>query len=798
MAETAKLALRDRGGEVVGTLEISALPRSSAPEDRTSDPGRRRSEPPIQLREASSYRYVLDWRRFGVVRLEPAELFDRDDSSGRSGRLHTRQNVGDVLVSAISDSDGSVASGALLVKAVKLEHEREYQHMLREIADLAAEAVLQGFAPASTSFEISPSRAPRLLYQQFAILQARLADEELVDAIAEVVHRPQRDWVRETEWRPPGRPLRGGRDVARALTTHGRRVPLRTPVGALKSLPSSIASYRGEETVDTTPNRFVKFALSRWRELAEQLGDILSSRGGAAYGVRGLAAVGGVVETLDEILSGPFFRDVGHLQELPTANQVLLKREGYRQIFSTFALIESSLDLQLELEDAIHPSQRNVASLYEYWTFLKLVDVIGEACGDPEASLRLFQQNGDGLSLGLKRGKESRLRWRISVAGRGLTVCVYFNRSFRATDESEPDGSWSRAMVPDASVLVRPEAGRTRVENERDLDVWLHFDAKYKLDWSSYQFERAASEQEELQTALGEEEQERQASSRRDDLLKMHAYRDAIRRSAGAYVLFPGTPGALEFRQYVELIPGLGAFPLRPGDDSGAAALRRFIADVLLHAADQATAEERHRFWRSRILYEQPSSALERSVDFLDRPPADTPVLLGWVPDEGLWHWTDLMHRYVVRLARDGHGVSVQAEELSAVLVLLSGGGRAVMTERYGAWTLVDENDLKTLHYPRPGDAPGLLCQILPLEKQPTWLSELPSVEHLAQAKNPGEPVLTSWARLMHEAPHPDVRDRARSRTSDPRHDQQGTRGTPLDRPDWGSAPPPTGPHFGR
>ena len=68
---------------------------------------------------------------------------------------------------------------AVLVKAAKLEHEREYQRMLRDIADLAAEAVLQGFAPASTSTAISPSRAPRLLYQQFAILQARLADDEL-------------------------------------------------------------------------------------------------------------------------------------------------------------------------------------------------------------------------------------------------------------------------------------------------------------------------------------------------------------------------------------------------------------------------------------------------------------------------------------------------------------------------------------------------------------------------------------------------------------------------------------------
>ena len=128
--------------------------------------------------------------------------------------------------------------------------------------------------------------------------------------------------------------------------------------------------------------------------------------------MRGTAAVDRVIEGLDDVLSEPFFRQIGRLQELPTSNQVLLKREGYRQIFSTFALIESSLDLRLELDDAIHPSQRNIASLYEYWTFLKLVDVLGVACGDPHAPLTLFEQDGDGLSLGLKRGKQSKLRWR--------------------------------------------------------------------------------------------------------------------------------------------------------------------------------------------------------------------------------------------------------------------------------------------------------------------------------------------------------------------------------------------------
>jgi predicted component of viral defense system (DUF524 family) len=753
-ALTATLLLRDVSGMEVGNLSIAALPRCCAPEDRTTDPTRSRTQPPIQLREASSYRYTLDLPGVSGARLEPAELFDPDDSSAMTGRLHTRQYVGDVAVNAI-DPDGDVLGSAVfLVRAAKLEHEREYQRMLRDIADLAAEAVLQGFAPSTMRTAISASRAPRVLYQQFAILQARLNDEELQDAIAHVVHRPQRGWVLETEWRAAGRPLKGGGDIVRALTAPGRRVRAVVSVASLETLPGSIQSNRSEETVDTVPNRFVKFALTHWRGLAARLADLLRSRSRTAYGVRGAAAVDGVLEALDEVLSEPFFSQIGQLRELPTSNQVLLKSDGYRQIFSTFALIESGLDLRLELDDAIQPSQRNIASLYEYWTFLRLAEIVGSMCGDVRAPLRLFEQDRDGLSLGLKRGTESKLRWDVSVAGRLLGVSVYFNRTFRMTDDHRSDGSWSRSMIPDASVLIRPVTGRTLVESERDLDVWLHFDAKYKLDWASSQFERVRPEREE-EVAREEEDQERIGRSRREDLLKMHAYRDAIRRSAGAYVLFPGSPGRLEFREYVELIPGLGAFPLRPGSDAGLAALRRFFHDVLLHAADQATAEERSRYWQAAIFHESAAPAREQTVDFLRRPPRDTAVLVDHVQDQSLWQWIEQTKQYVVRLGGRGVRITFRAEELAAPLVLLAGGERVAIFERWGPWTIVDQHDLRALQHPDAFEPIALLCELIPIANPPPWLRELQLTDVLARSRIPGEPVLAMWSALVERRARP-------------------------------------------
>ena len=59
------------------------------------------------------------------------------------------------------------------------------------------------------------------------------------------------------------------------------------------------------------------------------------------------------------------------------------------------------------------------------------------------------------------------------------------------------------------------------------------------------------------------EEEEERGMYRRADLLKMHAYKDAIRRTGGAYVLYPGTEDRV-VSGFHEIIPGLGAFAISP------------------------------------------------------------------------------------------------------------------------------------------------------------------------------------------------------------------------------------------
>src|SRR4051794_25013888 len=112
----------------------------------------------------------------------------------------------------------------------------------------------------------------------------------------------------------------------------------------------------------------------------------------------------------------------------------------------------------------------------------------------------------------------------------------------------------------------------------------------------------------------------------------MHAYRDAIRRSAGAYVLYPGNEQREPFTAYHEILPGLGAFVLRPGPGGavGVTELDRFLANAIDHLADRASQHERSRFW-STVIHRPRAVARprDRRLPALPVPPSDALVLCG-------------------------------------------------------------------------------------------------------------------------------------------------------------------------
>ena len=747
--QSIQLALRSREGEVCGELLIASLPNR---QDVISARGE------VALREGATYRYEI--QKIGgatSVDVEPRELFDPDDASCKRGRLSPGQAVGRLRIQVVDPTTLLVGTADIDVLAIKLDHETEYRQMLTDISAFAAEAALQGFAP--SLLDVTPSELPaELLYLRFAMIAAYLQDPAFEAAIARVTSQPHRTWLSEQENRPVGSPFPSGAAFRRAILAPGRRVPWDGGPATLTSLPAALNRDRTEASVDNSANQFVKFALERWRAVATELLDALSRPSQTVETGplrRGRQTAADIAAELDEYLAHPIFRDVSSLRRMPTSDQVLLKRAGYRDIFRTFAMTESGPTVHLErgeLSDVFAASQRNVATLYEFWCFLALVSSLGRVCGE-DRTTQVFTAARDGLSMTMRSGNASKISWSVRQGGRPLRVEAFFNRTFAGADDQ--NGSWSQAMRPDCSLRIRPEGSTPSRVLMQDLEVWLHFDAKYRIDNLLAQL----TPNPDLDASLTEPTTS--SGAKRDDLLKMHAYRDAISRTAGAYVLYPGsnTKDIRRHPGFEEVLPGLGAFPLRPTTDglqSSSQTLDQFLCDVLTHVASQVTRDERHRFWTATV--DRPGEPILSSsltTDFLDEPPADTDVLLGLIRSIEQRQWIERTRQYNIRAGDRVGAVEIGGRELGAKVVLLyerrNGALRVAHAAKVVRWRPARAADLIATGYPNPRGDLYFVANIKIVENLPTW-ADLIDLENLRSKVVDGAPTVVTWWDVVRAA----------------------------------------------
>jgi hypothetical protein len=293
----ATVDLFHRDGSRGPVLVVTQLPDKAAPGSTDDDAHRGPSTPAVKLQEGRTYRYALHGEG-GYARLQPSELFDRDDSTWATGRLNTGEAVGTVTIE-VEFLDGRRADGRLDVRPTKVADEQAFQSMLQDLAEISVEALHQGFSAAAGHFSSSAGATPRLLYQRFALLHAYLFERELEWALPHVLADPHRSWVTEEESHRLGEPIKGSSRLARTLTRSGRRT--QAPYGPLETLPHNLMVTRSSDTTDTVPNRYVRFVLEGWRILAvEALAAAQTLQGSALR--RGVAQAERAINRLDELL----------------------------------------------------------------------------------------------------------------------------------------------------------------------------------------------------------------------------------------------------------------------------------------------------------------------------------------------------------------------------------------------------------------------------------------------------------------------------------------------------------------
>ena len=752
-----KAAVRAPDGTVSGYLRIALLPRAAdsipAPLLFLEEAQERETlTPPIQLLEGYEYRY--EWEQLPAsiqaVVTDPEEIFQPDASDGLKGRLRPGLSTGTLEV-AVRYGEVTLGKLDLEVRSRKLNYLSEYQWMLRDIADQVTELVMDRFAPSAMTFTQEGTRDAVTLYQRFAFLRALLTSEVFQLALGEITRRPHVTWIAQRETIAPTQPIKATSDTVRQLSRPGVRVPW--PGGPVQSIPLRLERRRTEATHDTTPNRFVRFALERWRQVVADIERGLATQAQNAAVARGRREVASTLEYLDAVLSHDLFKDLSSLTRFPADDQVLQRREGYRDVFRAYLEFELAARLSWRGADSSYAAgQRDVATLYEYWVFLQLAKVVAQLTGHSFDLRPLVEVRADGLNVVLQSGKEIVVSGIVERANRRMKVELCFNRTF---GEGARDlSSWTRPMRPDCSLIVSAAPG----EAAGFEPLVLHFDAKYRVD-QLFELFGDADTIDPLSNLAPTEERIGRKGALREDLLKMHAYRDAIRRSAGAYVLYPGNDvpsNRARYSEYHELLPGLGAFVLRPthlGDPGGIATLRTFLDQVLEHVATRLTQHERGRYWLEEV-YGRYDATRERAARLLvTYPGTDTTVLLGYVKNAAHWNWIHEFKVYNVRTTGRRGGVAPDAELLYSQLLLLYCPelGSVALARIVSGPELVEKHAMKRTGYPSPSS--DYLCvqlSFVPGEeiRAPVNADQIVRLVE-SRGKLRGEPTAVRWSELI-------------------------------------------------
>ena len=429
---------------------------------------------------------------------------------------------------------------------LKINYEEDYIELTKKLAEECAEILLEYSGVTANKFDSSDTNSAKTLLEQFIFLREFCYSHNLQALFGHIKRNPDRMLMKDEVLKPIGQGSPSASFYSSPFS-HSRGWQMVNG----KPMPQEVAVTRKYDSLDTVANRFVKFALKKFnlicRELCSSLDAAKGKKAGQNMYTECYREALEIQRITGDILRDHFFDDIRELTIMPQNNQVLEKREGYRQIFFAAAMVDLALQLNWEGEqEAYSGESKNTALLYEYWLFFELRKIISsiENCQCIQASEKPFINTDNGLTISLSEGQTSCQAFLLPDLG--TRVNLYYNRTFSREEFSNTKyaGSYSRPFRPDYTLEVYPSDYLKPEDAIREGAVsYIHFDAKYRImDLRSF---IGPDENEMTEEQIKEEvENDKQDSVtntyKRGDLLKMHTYNDAIRRTVGSYVLYPG------------------------------------------------------------------------------------------------------------------------------------------------------------------------------------------------------------------------------------------------------------------
>jgi uncharacterized protein len=294
--------------------------------------------------------------------------------------------------------------------------------------------------------------------------------------------------------------------------------------------PSCMQEIHRVIDVDTPENRFVKYFLAELRSILARF-----NQRNSFLNPELKDELRFVSEELERFCQSSLWHEVGEMRFLPTQSTVLQRRDGYRQLFRLYSLLQmvSRYDFAADKFDQI-VELKDIPTLYEYWCFFQVkqaLEQIIERAPECAEIVSYAEENSIKEGLELKYGSD---------------LSLYYNCKCPAV---------AFGALSSYSINLRPDI------MIRHGDKILVLDAKYKSS-------------SDTDKTIG--------NAKDEDILKMHAYREAIHNVWGAFALFPGSKDDVFHKSSEFSYEGVGAIALKPNHPKDR--LREIIREFSLGA----------------------------------------------------------------------------------------------------------------------------------------------------------------------------------------------------------------------
>jgi predicted component of viral defense system (DUF524 family) len=356
----------------------------------------------------------------------------------------------------------------------KVFNEKFEKFLWKVLNNLSHLELLFNLSTASFPVEETP-KGENLIFQILVLLEF---SQSLEENLGWIIADPHRELVKRETYKP----IEEVNELEPAVVVDIVQNPHRwveTPKGILKArnkrfAPTEVLQFEYIETHDTVENRFIK-------RLLEEILFILETAEGRFLNLPPQLVY--LKETVAWYLQTTFLREVGSLKQIPYHSKVLQRKPGYRELFKLWRLLHTSfvpsfyskLDLVFALKD--------MATLWEYYVLTVLLRELKEIYGPFEVEIDFEEKT---LSF---YGQTTTYEEALFLFPNGLTL--HFQKTLRGYSNTK--------FRPDFLI-------------EWDGNRYI-FDAKFRI----------------MEKPTSEEENQQYYRTRKEVLINMHYYRDALR-----------------------------------------------------------------------------------------------------------------------------------------------------------------------------------------------------------------------------------------------------------------------------